>query len=271
MITLKDIINEYMLIISDPEHILNGINKTLVVRAAKRGLEDLYYAAVPETTTYVEKLKDTYSLSLPEGTIDWIRISVLNPQNNKLIPLYRNDKNPIAISYLKDELGNLILDQDGYFMIGLSGTPGEVEESGTQSILNDFYGDYYPYNFGAKFNIAGGVVSYGGEYKYDPVSKRFYFYNVPSGADIFFELIQLPDVYEKDEAQISIHEYLREALFSYISYHLMKERHSVPQYEKIEALKRYNREKRRSKKRLIFKPEEILQALRSQRGFLNKF
>lgn len=273
MITLKDIIEEYMLIISDPEHLLHGINKTLVLRSAKRGWEDLYYDVMPETVTYIDKVKSNYSLSLPEGTIDWIRISVLNPQNNQLVPLYKNNKNPLAISYLKDETGETLIDEDGYFLMGMSGTPGEINESNDNLNvgLEYFWGYPYHHQLGARFNISGGVISYGGNYTYDNVSKKFYFYDIPEDTDIYFELIQLPNVYEKDESKISVHEYIREAMFAYISKTLMQERSSIPQYEKNNAIVRYNREKRKAKKRLIIKPEEILQALRTQRGFLNKW
>lgn len=268
MITLKDIIDEYMVMISDEEHYLYGINKTLVIRAAKRGMEDLHYSVVPEFATVVETLKSPYYLTLPEGTIDWIRISAKNPYNNQLIPLYRNNKNPLALGYLKDELGDLILDGDDNVMISISGTPGDI-----QSVDLDYFCDNYRYSeqYGAKFNIAGGVISYAGNYTYEPISKRFYFYDIPEDTQLFFEVIQLPNFYEVDESKLSVHEYQREALHCYITYHLIKGRYSVPKYEKTRALVEYNKEKRKSKKRLILKPEEIKQALKTQRGFLNKF
>lgn len=269
MITLKDIIEEYMVIVSDSEHILYGVSKNLVVRAAKRGLEDLHYAVVPDIISIVETLEAPFSLSLPEGTIDWIRVSAVGDNGKRLIPLYQNKKHPLAVEYLQDELGANLLDENGFVLMGMEGVPTNENDSNL-AYLSEVCSFGYNYNPTARFNIAGGNISTAGSYKYDPVSKMFYFYNIPSGTKLVFEVIQLP-TFDETEANVGVHEYLRETMFSYITYHIAKGRFSIPEYSKNRLHKDYIHEKRRSKKRMHFKPEQIMQALRTQRGLLNKF
>lgn len=256
MILLKDIIDEFMLRISDPDNYAHGINRTLALKYAKRAFEDITYATVPSVETTQFELPEHKSLEWPVGALDIIRLSIVG-ENGMLTPIYVNDRNPLCKEYILDEDGKYFADQD-------TGLPilGRVDPAYPQRIDNSSFITQY----GRRYGMRGGYVGQAGTYKYDPNTGMFHFFQLATDTPIVFEYLVDPFL-KQTEANLKIHEYTREAVECRIYYEAIKQARNVPYNEKERSRQEYYRELKKAKKRMLIKPDEIIQAFKRERSF----
>ena len=253
-----------MLTASDTQSLVHGVSRTLVLRHAKRGLEEVIYAANPQIRIVQQELPEHKTLQWPIGAIDIIRMSIIG-SDGTLTPIYVNNQNPIAYEYLRDGSGNIIPDV-------ITGNP--IKSVASTAPLNSIFTDnealysMYNYSYGRKYGLRGGESAGGGQYRYDRDSGRIHFFHLDDGTNILFEYIANPLV-EQPEANLEIHEYSRDALDSYIYYHIIHRRENVPANEKERARREYFHTLKRAKKRTLINPSEVLQAFKKSRAILS--
>lgn len=258
MILLKDIIDEFMLRISDPDNYAHGIGRTLALKYAKRAFEDISYATVPSVETTQFYLPEHKALEWPVGAIDIIRLSIVDT-NGMLTPIYVNDKNPLCKEYILDSDGKYLADMDTGLPILSNVDPAYSQTSMTADTA-------YLTKYGRQYGMRGGYVGRAGTYKYDPNTGMFHFFQLPTDTPIIFEYLVSP-LLKQTEANLKIHEYAREAVESRIYYEAIKQTRNVPFNEKERARQEYYKELKKAKKRMLIKPDEIIQAFKRERAF----
>lgn len=278
MIKLETVIDEFMLEISDPRHILNGTNRTLIERRAKRGVEELGYSAgnrikvegfeVPETKI----LKD-----LPFGYVDYVRLSWID-EYGYLVPLYVNYNNPISYSYLRDDNNDFVFTApegvenvnpiEGGAVLVEDELPEPTEEPFLSRIYNTPYFRFSYFFEGGISGIRGGYDNNAPTFRYIPQTREFRLFNIDTGDRVILEYISSPLGDTNDINEIEIHEYLRETLHNYIYYNLVKTYREVPAYEKQRAKDEYYNLLRVAKNKEI-NIDEIVQAAKTKRAFNN--
>jgi len=260
MIILKDIIDEFMLTTSDPDSYTHNVNRTLVLKYAKRGLEELTTASVPSIKIVQEELPEHKTLPWPVGAIDIIRMSIIMG-DGQLHTIYYNYDNPISYEYLRDGSGNIVIDSEG--------NPLKAVPQITLPDRDDYYRSYTSYDsgYGKRYGFRGGYSTGAGQYKYNRESGKIHFFKLSSGVDVVFEYLTNP-LLGKAEAELEIHDYLREALENWIYYSVVRHRFTVPANEKERARQEYYHALKKGKKRLLFNSQEIFQSLNKQRANL---
>lgn len=259
MILLKDIIDEFMLTTTDPDSYVSGVSRTLVLKHAKRSLENVIYAAIPDVKILQQTLPASKTLEWPIHAIDILKINYVD-YDGKLIPVYENKRHPIAFEYTKDHSGNIIYDSEGSPIKGaVDTTPAEIS--------NDESWYRYDWYYGARFGIRGGESNGIGTFKYEPETKLFYFFDFEDDAKILFEYVTNP-LLHKDEAELEIEDYAREAVESSIYYKIIERRASVPMNEKVRAREEYYYNLKLAKKRILINAQRIGQSLKKARAFL---
>lgn len=260
MILLKDIIDEFMLRTTDPDNYAHGVGRTLALKYAKRAFEDIAYAAIPSVETVQFELPAHKTLEWPVGAIDIISLSIVD-KNGQLTPIYFNDRNPICKEYILDNEGKYITDGSTGLPIKAFIDPAypQPNESGYDALFLTQYG--------RRYGLRGGYEGRAGTYKYDQATGRFHFFQLPTDTPIIFEYLVSP-LLKQPDAELSIHEYARESVEARIYYEVVKQNRSVPYNEKERSRREYYHELKKAKKRMLIKPDEIIQAFRRERAVL---
>ena len=110
-VTLKDIVNNFMLMYVGDTNLVNNVKRYTVLFHAKRGIQEITYDALRNIKVLQMTMDDNLRFILPSDYINYIRISV--EKDGVLYPLHENSKINYASEYLKDNSGDLLFDQDG--------------------------------------------------------------------------------------------------------------------------------------------------------------
>ncbi len=123
-ITLKDIVNNFMLMYVGDNELINNINRYTVLFHAKRGIQEINYDALRNIKVLQQGVGDDLKFILPPDYVNYVRISV--EKDGVLFPLHENTKINYATEYLKDNNGDLLFDING-----------EVLEAGNSQLDRD--------------------------------------------------------------------------------------------------------------------------------------
>ena len=110
-VTLKDIVNNFMLMYAGDDKLVNNINRYTVLFHAKRGIQEITYDALRNIKVLQMTMSDDLKFILPADYVNYVRISV--EKDGVLYPLHENSKINYSAEYLKDNAGELLFDING--------------------------------------------------------------------------------------------------------------------------------------------------------------
>ena len=110
-VSLKDIVNNFMLMYVGDDKLVNNITRYNVLFHAKRGIQEINYDALRNIKVLQQSVGDDLRFILPPDYVNYVRISV--EKDGILFPLHENSQINYADEYLKDNNGNLLFDQNG--------------------------------------------------------------------------------------------------------------------------------------------------------------
>ncbi|MCK5642740.1 MAG: hypothetical protein KAJ19_18165, partial [Gammaproteobacteria bacterium] len=110
-VTLKDIVNNFMLMYVGDNELVNNVSRYKVLFHAKRGIQEINYDALRNIKVLQQGVDENLRFILPPDYINYVRISV--EKDGILFPLHENTKINYATEYLKDNDGDLLFDIDG--------------------------------------------------------------------------------------------------------------------------------------------------------------
>jgi hypothetical protein len=110
-VTLKDIVNNFMLMYVGDTELINNVNRYVVLFHAKRGIQEINYDALRNIKVLQQDVGDNLRFILPPDYVNYVRISV--EKDGILFPLHENTKINYASEYLKDNNGDLLFDANG--------------------------------------------------------------------------------------------------------------------------------------------------------------
>lgn len=110
-ISLQDIVNNFMLMHTGNHSLINNEEKYKIIFHAKRAIQELNYDAFKEIKVLELSVVDSLRFVLPPDFVNWVRISLY--KDGLLRPLTENIQTLSSNSYLQDNKGNILFDQDG--------------------------------------------------------------------------------------------------------------------------------------------------------------
>lgn len=273
-ILLGDIVDDYLLTQSEDDYAF-GLNRTVAMAFAKKGLQEMHYSHLQEVRYHEAVIDDVNKVKLPLDALEYIKVYSVDG-SGYLRPLYVNERINNAESYLKQDDGFLVLDSEGYLLSGQGLTP-TINNPGNstpayqlQWEFPEQYFDSASFNKGGFYGIKGGYANFNGEYKYDPVSKTFIFDNMLTDK-VVIEYISDPLLDEKISRKyggLRIHKFFRVALENWVYWKTIERKRNVPAIEKRSAKMNYFIELKRARRRKgANKIGELVQALHSDRGY----
>lgn len=258
-ITIKDIINNFMISYVGEDKIIPRVKRTDVIFHAMRGIQEFSFDILPSVKSQEIELGPSLGMVLPQDYVNYVKLTWIDSGGlEHVIYPAINTSNPTPI--LQDHRFQYLFDEQNRELL-------IAEESETKKRFDN----------GSKGNDIEGInASYGRRYGLTPSSAQSngVFYIDQSVGIIYFDsslsnkIITLKYVSDgisgKDE-DITLHKFAEEAMYKHIAHSLLSTRTNVPEYMVARFKKEKAAAKRNAKLRLSnIKIEEIAQVMRNK-------
>ena len=110
-VSLQDVVNNFLLMYSGNHSLVNNEERYKILFHAKRAIQELNYDAFKEIKALQLTVPDALIYVLPSDYVNWVRVSLY--KDGYLRPLTENIQVLSAHSYLQDNQGMLLFDQNG--------------------------------------------------------------------------------------------------------------------------------------------------------------
>ena len=241
---INDIVNDYMLNLDDDDYGKN-VSRGRVRNLAYAAIRDLQFDTLKNITSVVLPINEnTQKVTLPEDFVDYIRVGVLN-NNNEFMPLgINNSMSNVNQVILLDNLSERLLDSDGAPLTSYH-TPTENTHtlSADRYILSLF--NTSQYSKGGFFGLGGGY-SGNGSYRFDKENNALFVNTSVASGEVVLEYIA--DESMKKNPRILT--YAVEAVHAFIYKSIIKKKVGVNATEKRDANRAYTLEKRKVRARV---------------------
>jgi hypothetical protein len=265
-ISLKDIVNNFMLSYVGEEKIIPKIKRNNVSFYAQRAIQELSYDTFRIEKSQEIEIPPTLVMTLPQDYVNYVKISWTDTSGVEH-PVYPTTKtsNPEAI--LQDDQYNYTFDADGNLLkANESETWTKYKDQNTDTdIVNDFYLEdnrsFQTLN-GQRYGSDPQHMNSNGSFYIDPVKSRIHF-----SGNLTNKIITLKYISDGlgTDAEMKVHKLAEEAMYKCIAYYILESRANTPEY----LVMRYRKDKfaavRKAKLRLSnIKLTELTQTLRGK-------
>jgi hypothetical protein len=238
-ITLKDIVNNFMLMYVGNNKLINNMDRYEVLFHAKRAIQEVNYDALKEIKVVELSVCDDLKIVLPPDYVNYVRISLY--KDGVLRPLSENIQTNYSNSYLQDNNCRVLFDQDGNVLEGTSILDFDRLTRRNKSIyLGDgrfngmegyCVGDnwYFDYNIGARYGLNTETANANPTYKINKKAGVINFSSAMSGELCILEYIT-DGMESGDDSEVSVNKLIEEFIYAYIKYVILSNRYGVQEY-----------------------------------------
>ena len=275
-VSLKDIVNNYMLMYSGNHSLINNEQRYKVLFHAKRAIQELNYDAFKEVKVLELKVLDSLRFVLPSDFVNWVRVSMY--KDGVLRPLTENIQTLSATTYLHDHNDNLLFDQDGnvlkpeYSNLDLDRIKGTKKSiylnknsqfDGLEGYCCDGYW-YFDYGIGARYGLNTETANANPTFHIDRKAGVINFDSTMSDQQCILEYIS-DGMENGDNSLITVNKMFEEFVYAYISYSILDAKLGINEYIIRRAMKKKTALLRNAKIRLSnIHPGRLLMNLRGQ-------
>ena len=265
-ISLKDIVNNFMLSYVGEEKIIPKIKRNNVSFYAQRAIQELSYDTFRIEKSQEIEIPPTLVMTLPQDYVNYVKISWTDTSGVEH-PVYPTTKTSNPEALLQDDQYNYTFDADGNLLkANESETWTKYKDQNTDTdVVNDFYLEdnrsFQTLN-GQRYGSDPQHMNSNGSFYIDPIKSRIHF----SGnlTDKIVTLKYISDGLGTD-AEMKVHKLAEEAMYKCIAYYILESRANTPEY----LVMRYRKDKfaavRKAKLRLSnIKLTELTQTLRGK-------
>ena len=275
-VSLKDIVNNYMLMYTGNNSLVNNENRYKILFHAKRAIQELNYDAFKEIKVLELDVCDSLRFVLPPDFVNWVRISMF--KDGVLRPLTENIQTISSTSYLQDNDCNILFDHLGnvlkaeYSNIDIERIKGTKKSINlNQNSMFDGYEGYccdgnwyFDYTIGARMGLNTETANANPTFNIDRKKGVINFDSNMSGEVCILEYIS-DGMENGDNSAITVNKLFEEFVYSYITYSLLDAKLGVQEYIIRRAMKKKTALLRNAKIRLSnIHPGRLLMNLRGQ-------
>lgn len=275
-VTLRDIVNNYMLIYNDNDTQVSNEERYKVLFHAKRGIQELNYDAFREVKILQLEVDAMLRFVLPSDYVNWVRISLY--KNGLLRPLTENIQANTALAYLQDDTGALLFDEDGNILSPefspldldrILGTKKSIYLNQNSS-LNGQEGYnidgawFFDYTIGSRFGLKTETANFNPTFRIDKQKGVINFDSTMVGEQCVLEYVS-DGMEGGDDTQVSVNKLFEDYIYSYIDYAILSSKFGVQEYVIARAKKKKSALLRNAKLRLSnIHPGRLLMNLRGR-------
>jgi len=258
-ITLEDVVNNYIMSGQDDDFTSN-VSRHQVLFQARRAFRELYYDMAQEIKGIALELSPQLTITLPPDFVNYVRISFVG-SDGLLKPMAANDKINIAKDYLQSHDYEILFSAEGCAL-----------ESQKPSVVEPMYSWQFSEAqvFQPNKNLANKFAN--GSYIIDRNSGLIRF-----GSEVFGKTVVLEYISDglytgcegRDEADLRIHKFAEDAVYSWMYWKLIERRRNVPANAKMIARKEWFNSRRIAKKRMsTIRPDELRQIFKGSNRWI---
>lgn len=222
---LSELIDDLLLEAQDDDSILKNTKRSKLLNVAFRGIRELNRNVANDILAFEITVPDSLYFTLPKDYVNWVRLSVVvkdqNTKSFRLFPLDVNYNINTAIGYLQDHKGELLFDSNG-----------EILTAESSNALNFPYKSYAFSGNGYQPFTNTSKFSKHGEFKVDERRNIVTFSSDLRDREIVMEYVSDGLQDSSREGSITIHKYLREALYDFVIYESTRTKRSIAAQEK---------------------------------------
>ncbi len=275
-VSLKDIVNNYMLMYSGNHSLINNENRYKILFHAKRAIQELNYDAFKEIKVLELDVCDSLRFVLPADFVSWVRISLY--KDGVLRPLTENIQTLSATSYLQDHDCNILFDHLGnvlkpeYSNIDLERIKGTkksiyLNKNSQFNGLEGYCCDgnwYFDCGIGARYGLNTETANANPTFHIDRKKGVINFDSNMSGEICIVEYIS-DGMENGSDSLVTVNKMFEEFVYAYISYSILDAKLGVTEYAVRRAMKKKTALLRNAKIRLSnIHPGRLLMNLRGQ-------
>ena len=239
-VTLKNIVNNYMLMYVGEDKLVDNVARYLILFHAKRGIQEINYDALNNIKVLELGVGDDLKFILPHDYVNYVRISV--EKDGVLFPLHENTQINYAKEYLQDNNEDLLFDQDGEVLEAensqldrnrLAGLPkqqflGEGDRYGCWGWCVDGCW-YFGYGVGGYMGLNTETANVNDNFRIDKKSGVINFSSGVKNQKIVIEYVS-DGMENGDDDSVSINKLAEEYLYAYISWAILSSKTAIPEY-----------------------------------------
>lgn len=242
---LTEVVNNFMFEQSDDSYVAHA-DRNRVVLFAKKGLRELYMDTLNEVIAIeLDVDPDTLTIALPHDYVGYVRISWVDA-NGRLHPMAVDRTYNLAQAYLQDNDYNFLYDDDGDI---LQGSHRQNKTTSTYFTDEEQPTPFTPFLDTKNYNTDRSKIHKNGAFQINKERGVIQFSSEVTDKTIVLEYIS-DGMYQRTDADLKVHKFAEEALYSFIYFNLVKRSRTTPMGEKTRAEKEWWNSRRRARKRL---------------------
>jgi len=266
-ISLKDIINNFIIAYVGEDKIISKIKRTDIVFHAKRGVQELNFDTLHSFKAQEIEIGPQLYMVLPQDYVNYIKFTWTDSAGIEHIiyPASKTSDPPAILQddnfeYTFDNNGEILYAQESETWKKFSSTGISPEDPMSEAAAAD---KIYEQNLGRRYGIDPQFAQSNGTFFIDQVRGLARF-----SSNMVHKIVTLKyvsDGLNVKEEEMRIHKFAEEAIYKYLAHAILATRANTPEY----MIARFKREaaatKRNAKLRLSnIKLEEITQVLRGK-------
>jgi len=266
-ISLKDIINNFIIAYVGEDKIISKIKRTDIVFHAKRGVQELNFDTLHSFKAQEIEIGPQLYMVLPQDYVNYIKFTWTDSAGieHVIYPASKTSDPPAILQddnfeYTFDNNGEILYAQESETWKKFSSTGISPEDPMSEAAAAD---KIYEQNLGRRYGIDPQFAQSNGTFFIDQVRGLARF-----SSNMVHKIVTLKyvsDGLNVKEEEMRIHKFAEEAMYKYLAHAILATRANTPEY----MIARFKREaaatKRNAKLRLSnIKLEEITQVLRGK-------
>lgn len=270
-VSLENLVNNFLQNYTGDDTLLGKVDRDKVIYQVKQGIKEFTFSMLNQVKAVELELTDTYDIILPFNYVNYVRISWVNKATGRIMPMAVNRHTPLGVSYLQDNAAAILFDGNGEILEGttiLEATNNDLPSNPIEQI-NQF--PLYPnLGYGTRYDVEqiwnlDTSKNFNGTFNID--NKRIHFSTESAERIILLEYIS--DGLELLEDDMCVHKFAEIALYEFVNYNLCKNSIRLPNYEKLNVKKEYDRVYRNARLKLLkINPTEFIQALKQNKTWI---
>ena len=275
-VSLKDIVNNFMLMYVGNNELLANIPRQRVLFHAKRAIQELNYDAFKEIKALELDVCENLRFVLPHDYVNWVRISLF--KDGALFPLTENIQANGAKAYLQDNNCNILFDESGNILEAESSgiDLARINSTAKTLYLNEsspFHNTmgccidgswYFDCTVGARYGLNTETANANPTFRIDKKAGVINFSSDMSGQTCLLEYVS-DGMEGGDDSLVTVNKLFEEYVYAYIKYSLLNNRTNIQSYVIVMAKRDKSALLRNAKIRMSnIHPGRLLMSLRGQ-------
>ena len=275
-VSLKDIVNNFMLMYVGNNELLANIPRQRVLFHAKRAIQELNYDAFKEIKALELDVCENLRFVLPHDYVNWVRISLF--KDGALFPLTENIQANGAKAYLQDNDCKILFDESGNVLEAESSgiDLARINSTAKTLYLNEsspFHNTmgccidgswYFDYTVGARYGLNAETANANPTFRIDKKAGVINFSSDMAGQACLLEYVS-DGMEGGDDSLVTVNKLFEEYVYAYIKYSLLNNRTNIQSYVIVMAKRDKSALLRNAKIRMSnMHPGRLLMSLRGQ-------